>query len=120
MDPVNGISQIVQILRRKLADRATPRVAGDATSMAPDRAPAQKASAEEVRRKISARIQRLTIEERKGPRAAQIFVESIIAWEFGDEVLQDPKFADLAKEVFDTIAADAQISARLKTLLGQM
>jgi len=45
------------------------------------------------------RINALDPEERDGQQAALIFVESILAWEFGDAVLKDPKFSEMSKEV---------------------
>lgn len=120
MDPINSIGQIVQILRRKLADRTGQRVGAGSAREKPGRTPAQKPGPEEIRRRIGARIQTLSDEERQGPKAAQILVESIIAWEFGDQVLQDPKFAELSRDIVEAIAADTQTAARLKTLLGQL
>ncbi|MCP4469626.1 MAG: hypothetical protein GY815_02880 [Gammaproteobacteria bacterium] len=58
-----------------------------------------KASAAEIRQLIKNRIAALEPVERESQKAALIFVESILAWEFGDAVLEDPKFSGLSKEV---------------------
>ncbi len=118
MDPVNGVGQIVQILRKKLGDRKVAQPSSDASSE--KTSSARKASAEDIRRKIGTRIRTLDPDEHQGRKAAQIFVESIIAWEFGDEVLQDPKFAELATEVTDSVLHNEKAATQLKTLLGQL
>ena len=120
MDPINSIGQIAQILRRKLANRTDSRNADETASRLSDKAPADKVSPEEIRRKISARIQSLDIEERQGPKAALIFIESIIVWEFGEELLEDPKFSELSKSVLDSFSADTNASAKLNALLTQL
>ena len=120
MDPVNGVGQIVQILRRKLGERRVDRSSTDSSSKSAGTNRTRKAPAEEIRRRIGTRIGELDEDDRTGPKAAQIFVESVIAWEFGDDVLQDPEFGELAREVAETITGNDQSSARLKSLLGDL
>lgn len=120
MDPISGIGQIVQILRRKLGERSAPRAGAGVASKTPGAKPARKASPEEIRRKIGARIQALAAEERQGPKAARVLVESIIAWEFGDQVMEDPEFAELSKDIVDAITGDDKSAVRLQTLLSQL
>lgn len=121
MDPIGGISQIVQILRRKLGERATrPAVAAGPSAQRPGAAGPQKVGVEEIKRKIGARLEALPPAERNGARAMQVFIESIIAWEFGEQILADSKFGDLSKDVLDAIAADEQASAQLRRMLRQL
>ncbi|TQV73392.1 hypothetical protein FKG94_16950 [Exilibacterium tricleocarpae] len=122
MDPVNGLSQIVQILRQKLAERssATRRLRDGApagTDTGPK--PAAKSSLADIKRKIGERIRALPDEEREEARAVQVFVEAVMVWEFGDQLLQDPQFSALSKEVAQSMADHPQISQPLRLLIRE-
>jgi hypothetical protein len=58
---------------------------------------------------IVERIRALPEEERTSPKAARIFVETVIAWEFGEQLLQDPQFTDLSKEVVNALLVFAPV-----------
>lgn len=124
MDPINGISQIMQILRRKLGEQSTD--ANSKTGTSRQTSPtgqqerSEKPSAEEIQRKIGDRIKALNEDEREGTKATLVFVESVLVWEFGDKLLQDPKFAELSKQVAHTISQDRTASAQMQNLLSEL
>ena len=57
-------------------------------------------------------------EERHGPRAAQVFVESVLAWEFGDEVLDDPDFVELTRQVRAAMTDDPMLWRKVQSVLA--
>lgn len=121
MDPIKGMNHITRILRQKMAERKSSQVKSDSGSYAslnsagPGKLP--KASVDEVKRKIGERIRALPDEEKKGTKAAHIFVETVIAWEFGEQLLQDPQFMDLSKEVVNAMAENPSVWEKMQTLL---
>ena len=123
MDPVGGLSEIMRLLQRRLAEkkqqgeRLEP-TCGQTSTPARPATPAAKASPEEIQRRIGERIRMLEPEERQGPRAAQVFVESVLAWEFGDEVLDDPDFAELARQVRTAMTADPMLWRKVQGVLA--
>ncbi len=119
MDPVKGINQVAQILRQKLSERS-PDIAksiNTAATTAQASCTASKATPEEIKRKIEERIKALADEDQQGDKAVQIFVEVILTWEFGDQLLQDPKFTELSKEVAIAMNSNPETKAKLSTLL---
>lgn len=124
MDPVNGINQIVQILRKKIGERSTATVSkSDSSAGGMSNAQTQRrsiASAEDIQRKIGARIRALSEDQRHGTKATQVFVETIITWELGDGLLQDPRFAQLSKDVVNTIDENKVLRSQMRELLQQL
>jgi hypothetical protein len=123
MDPINELNQIARILRQKLSERSSPlssKGAGSSTAVSSSTArTCPKASAEEIKRKIGERIKALSGEDKGGRRAAQIFVEVILLWEFGDHLIQDPQFTELSREVVNTMAENPKIWHKLHALLKE-
>jgi len=124
MDPVNGLNQIVQILRQKLSEGSSSHSkksigTSSGTSGIALRTDA-KLSVEEIKHKIGDRIKSLSDEEMQGTKGAQIFVELIITWEFGDRLLQDSQFTQLSKDVVNTITENPTAWKHLQTLLHEL
>lgn len=121
MDPIKGMNQITQILRQKLSERSSSLTGTDtALSNAGMQAgPATKAGVDEIKRKIGARIKALSDDERRGTKAVQIFVESVITWEFGDQLLQDPQFTNLSKEIVQAMSENQGVWKKMQALLKE-
>lgn len=123
MDSINGLNQIAQIIRQRLsADRSSPSVTKEMDLSATSSAAAggAKVSADEIKRKIGGRIKALSGEERRGKKAAQIFVEVVLMWEFGDQMLNDPQFAELSNDVVESMVENPVVWKKLQTLLSQL
>jgi hypothetical protein len=121
VDPLSGLSQITQILRKKLSERSSSRVGKNVDTplsgfCAPS-PPRTKPSAEEIKRKIGERIRNLSADDRRGKKGAQIFVELVLMWDFGEQLLRDPQFTELSKEVVNAMAENSTVWNHLQTLL---
>lgn len=120
MDPVNGLSQALSILRQRLSEQnrtTAGRKGRPAITASHTASPATK---EEVKRKIGERIRGIPEGKDKQRKSAQAFVEIVLAWELGDEVLNDPKFADITNEVVNTLLEDPASMAQIQTLLRSL
>ena len=125
MDPINSINQLMAALRRQMAERGerSSRSSDTASSSAARKStPRQstKASLEKIQRRIGQRLQHLQADERRGSPGTQIFIESILAWEFGEDVLTDPRFGDLVANVRETMAEDPALQQNLERLLDKL
>lgn len=123
MDPIDGLSHIAQIFRQKLAEKNhSPATKHDIKASKHSTPPlAAKPSAEEIKRKISERIQSLnTDEDQQGRIAAQIFVETILTWEFGEQLLEDPEFTELSSDVATTMWQDPHTWQQLKQVIKSL
>lgn len=122
MDPISGLTGIMQALRQRLEKRtektASSTAHGNADKSKPRRA--ARADISELKSQIAARLSALKPEERTSPQAARIFVESALAWEFGDEILTDPEFARLASDVQQSIDGSPETRDRFAELLKDL
>ncbi len=123
MDPVNGLSQLVQILRQKVTEHSPAlsqqKVSHSGTANTPLRT-GTKASIEETKRKIGERIKALSDEDARSTKGAQIFVEVVMTWEFGNQLLQDAQFTELSKDIVTTMSGNSTVWTQLQTLLSEL
>jgi hypothetical protein len=77
----------------------------------------EKASIGELKSQIAARLGALSPDERSSSQGARIFVESALAWEFGDEILTDPDFAKLVSDIEKAIASSPKTRQEFADLL---
>jgi len=121
MDPIHGLNQILEILRRQLSARSsrTPQAGPSAAPGTTKRSPS-RISTEEMRRRLSERIAALDPADQKAKKGAQVFVESILAWQFGEELLHDPEFPDMSREIQNAMTSDPAVWRRFQALLGEL
>lgn len=110
----------MEILRRQIAAQKSDsrnRSAGrqGVAGSAPTRAPMQA-----LRTRIHERITGLDISGADRRTAGRVFLESVLAWEFGDDLIGDPRFDEMLREVHDTIDADPKLRNRFHELLQQI
>jgi hypothetical protein len=125
MDSINPLNQLMQALRQQMAAQAQKTERGakqntngqSATTPNPN---SVKISLDQVQTRIRERIKQFDPEQRDSEQAAQIFVESILAWEFGEDALQDPRFQDISREVRKTMANDPTTWERFSGLLRSL
>ena len=121
-DPIQGFNAIVQALRQRLARRreqVETGAAGPSTPASPPRT-RQKASVDDLRVQIAKRLAGLSPEERRSKRGRQVFLESVLVWEFGDEITTDPAFGRLTAEIQQAIEQEAAVSASFADLLESL
>lgn len=53
-------------------------------------------------------------------RSRRIFLESVIAWEFGEHLLLDSQFDRLVDTIQETLEADPELDSQFHHLLGQL
>lgn len=118
MDPVSGINQVIQTLRQRLSEKdaiMTRRKSGPQQFNEPA-THTTSASKSDVQRKIADAVKRIPTDEEE--RGAEVFVENILAWQFGEEMLNDPKFTEMTKEVVATLAEDQEQWQTLQNYLN--
>ncbi len=124
MDPVSGLNQIIRTLRRKLSDHATglqtSRLTKSEEKSKASLPITEKLTSDEVKRKIGERARGLTLTNATPTQKAQLFVEVIMTWEFGEQLLQDPKFPDVSAEIAKTLVDEPAIRNKLLTLLDEL
>jgi hypothetical protein len=122
MDPINNVNQLVETLRRQLIDAQNKT---GATSRTPSQtnigATSGQAGVEVLQQKIREKLRRI---DSGDPKAAQksvhIFLESVLLWEFGERLMEDPKFYALLDEVQISMESDPAVREDLSMLISQL
>lgn len=123
MDPVSNLSQLVETLRRQVSPRldrpATATKAEKNTQTSKQQH--KRATAGEIQLALAQRIKVINPDdERRTHKATRIFLETVLANEFGDAFLNDPRFGELIKEVQATMEADEEVRDKLASLILQL
>jgi hypothetical protein len=122
MDPVSRLDQILQVIGRQMSERASHLEAGAKTigSATPARA-ARRPSLAVLKSKVQQRLRALDPNDaRRADKARRIFLESVLAWQFGDELLLDRGFEEIVSGVQEALRAHPGVDARLVQLLGEL
>jgi hypothetical protein len=122
MDPINSLGRMIELLRRRVAETAPAERARRSTS---DTGAAQGAPAaptlETLKATIARRVGALDADDPgHDAQAARIFVESVIAWEFGDAVVNDARYRDLIEHIDGQLRSDAQVRRRFAAMLREL
>lgn len=101
MDPINPLDRLSAILRQRVGENAGLKgKAASAQSNAQQAAAQRNVSPEALRKRIAGAIEALDPQDPDRERkAARLFVENVLSWQFGDALLNDSRFTALVEEV---------------------
>ena len=121
IDPVNRLNQMMEVLRREMAESAA-RAETKKTLGAKTQAPiAAKPAMQELRTRLHERLRTL---DRNDPRrlnkAKRVFFETVLAQEFGNDLLLDQRLDDMLNSIQETISSNAELDARFNALLEEI
>jgi hypothetical protein len=120
MQPVDNVSQVMQILRRQMAEnlerlRGSGRLSG---STVPPTATSVAGTAGTLRQTAERRIKSIDPNDpRHLEKATHLFVESVLLAEFGEQLINNPEFRDLIFSVQSAMLADAELEGDLRRLV---
>lgn len=107
MDPINPLDKLTALLHRKIAEEAaakTGRKSPVKTTEAQQQFQASKPSPEELRNKIVPMLKAIDANDpKRDQKMMHIFVENVLIWQFGEELLNDSAFSQLLSDVEDTL-----------------
>lgn len=114
IDKVTKISTLASLLRSEIAQNAGKKNRAASSGMEGGKSATNgKPGARELDQQIVSKIKRLDTDDSQfRSRAMKIIVESILTWEFGDHIANDPEFSGLIDKITTTI----QSSEKLTTL----
>lgn len=107
MDPINPLDQMTELLRKRMATevsgKSTSVNKGKSTSVS-DKAILGRISTGELNTKIVTQIKQIEPNDaQRNQKAMHIFLENILIWQFGDELLNDSDFSRLVSEVKEAL-----------------
>lgn len=121
-DPIDSLSGIMRALRRRMAESSEKRPAAGSDKTATSTTRTTTTTGGDIgalRRRIEARLGGLPASERGSAQAQRIFVETVLVWEFGDQIVQDPAFSQLLARVQDALAAEPDARRRFFEMISQ-
>lgn len=124
MDALTRLNRLMETLRQQLAGsvKRTDATTGRSTaSEIQSRGRPERPSIQELRSRIEARLLAL---EAGAPdrrrRARRIFFESVLAWEFGDQLLLDSQFSRMIDNIEETVQTDPEMNQQFDELLSSL
>jgi hypothetical protein len=122
LDKIGGASELVNILRSQLSSRAEAlKTASGQSSETANAGASVPISIEELRKRLGREMRNLDLKLPENRRQARIiFIESVIAWDFGDGLLNDPNFSLFVRDVEKSMSSDPKVAQALDQLLQQL
>lgn len=122
MDPINPLNGIAELIRQRInAETATKRLGKSSHQAKTGEAERgrQRASVAELRGELSCALEAIDPDKPASrQKAIRIFVETVLVWQFGSGILNDPAFSELVGEVQATLDKDPSIARTLSSLKG--
>lgn len=124
-DPVGPLNRTLEALRRQIAEHARQLDAGSRTAQSSGtsqttRTPASgRPNVDELKQRIADRVRSIDPQSPNGVRRrTRVFLESALAWEFGDDVLRDPSFQELVDELEASLSDHPELARQFGAVLG--
>lgn len=118
MDPIDRVSRALELLRRRLAN---PRLQEPSGAAAGGAAADATAPAKSARLGVAGRLAALNADDPQYlDRATEVFVESVLLSEFGDQLTNDPQFRQLIRAVAREMRTEPATAMKLEQLFRSM
>lgn len=124
LDSINRLNRVMEILRRQVAEDASrPGAAGrpHAPATAEGSQRPERPTVAQLRQRVLERVRAIDPDDPRRPgKARRVFLESVLAWEFGDAILQDHRFDDLLTHIEQGFASVPEMAGQLDELLSAL
>ena len=121
---VDGISGLIEVLRRRIgaqSQRLETSKRADKNKEADNLRGHRRVNAVELEAGIRNRILELDPEDDDyQDNATGIFLESVLLWEFGDEMSKDEEFADLILKMKESFTSNKDLRDSMDRLIKQL
>jgi len=118
---ISRLNAVMETLRRQLSEtERRSGFVGQRASTSSSRSPASdtRPSLTLLRQRVLERLKNIDpADPQRKSRSRRIFVESVLAWEFGEQLLSDRKLDELVEQVLDAMSGQPDIDQQLSELL---
>ena len=125
MERINALTQIMQILQRQLSGPETSKTRSTKKTTSSDNKAAERSaistsSIKHLESRIADRVKSLNEDDDQWyNKAGRIFVDSVLAWEFGEDIVQDSRFSEMSQKILQTLNTHQKTQAKLHSLLDK-
>lgn len=121
MDPLSPLDGVAELIRRKVAaeslNKGQFQTLGKAGQSQARTAQSGKPNTDAIKHKVVTQIKGISKDDpKRSHKAVTLFVENILAWQFGDELLNDPGFSGLVENVVEVLEKEPAIVQQLMAL----
>ena len=124
MVKIDSTSELISALRSQLATRSDALRSSSTASAAagrPETRASVQISIEQLQERIGRELKDLDLKVPANRRRARIiFIESVLTWDFGDDLLNDPQFGFFVRDVEESMSANPDVASSLDLVLSQM
>ena len=122
MDRIKQINSIFKIARSQLSKQAkTDSLTANKKTKNSVKKKIKKTSPTELKKSIS---EKLRILDKKSPdynqQSRNIFLESVLLWEFGEDIINAPEFHQMLDKISNTICNNKESSRKFSKLIKQL
>jgi hypothetical protein len=121
MDPVNSLSGLTELLRKRIAAAATAKRDGSGPVQRGDtrrEESLERPGIDALRNRVAEAIGAIDPDDpAKKHKALRLFIESTLLWQLGSAILNDPSFSDLVTDVQNTLEGDPAVYEQLSALM---
>lgn len=122
MDKIKQINSIFSTARPQTSKQSkTEQLHTEKKVNIKSRKKTKKISSNEIKKIISKKLKALDIKSENYTRQAnRVFLESILLWEFGENIINAPEFHQMLEKINDTISSNNESSCKLSELIKQL
>ncbi len=124
MVKIDGTSELISALRSQMASRADGLRSAAASSTEggkADPAGTTPVTIEQLRQRIGRELRDLDLKLPTNRRRARIiFIESVLTWDFGDALLNDPQFGFFVRDIEESMSSNPDVASVLDQVLLQL
>jgi hypothetical protein len=119
-DPISRLNPTLELLRQRLAEQAQ-RLDSPAKGGTPRAGSAPRATGQEktLRQRLNERLAAVdAADPQRDRKRRRVFIESVLASEFGDALQNDPKTLELVERIEQTIQESPELERQFRTTLA--
>ena len=122
LDPISRLSQVMQLIGQQMSERVLRLESGVATpAQAPLARPERHNDIQALKVKVRERLKAIALDDPRRPQKMQrAFLESVLAWQFGAELMLDQGFEDMVAGVQEGLRARPELQAQCLAVLDTL
>lgn len=121
MDPINPLDQLAETLRKRIAAEGGDKGRRQSKSLATGQASSSgRLSVEALREHIARSIKLIAPDDpMRSSKSMTVFVESVLAWQFGAGALSDPAFHQIVEDIQAAMQKDPSVVESLAAIVDR-
>jgi hypothetical protein len=120
MEPIHGLERLARLMRQRATGKTEKTAATERRAAPAAAAQAARSSPAALERELSAKILQLQQASAQPQVIGRVVVESMLAWEFGPQLHNEPKFAVLVQQVCRHIEDEPELKAAFEQVIRQL